>query len=101
MIYNTGQAEQHRTRTRTRTRDYNCVRCATCSGFFRHAVKTRKDPQEGCTTLIEGLPIYIHPASVLFNRAPEWLIYHEFILTTREYCHNVLTIEPKLKMSSA
>ena len=39
--------------------------------------------------------MYIHPSSALFNRNPEWIIYHELILTTREYCHNVTAIEPK------
>ncbi|KXN88874.1 Pre-mRNA-splicing factor ATP-dependent RNA helicase prp22 [Leucoagaricus sp. SymC.cos] len=74
-------------------RDYNRVRKAICSGFFRHAAK--KDPSEGYKTLAEGTPVYIHPSSALFNRAPEWLVYHELILTTREYCHNVTVIEPK------
>jgi ATP-dependent RNA helicase DHX8/PRP22 len=74
-------------------RDYNRVRRAICSGFFRHAAK--KDPQEGYKTLVEGTPVYIHPSSALFNRPPEWCIYHELILTTREYCHNVLAVEPK------
>jgi ATP-dependent RNA helicase DHX8/PRP22 len=74
-------------------KDYNRVRRAICSGFFRNAAK--KDPQEGYKTLVEGTPVYIHPSSALFNRAPEWCIYHELILTTREYCHNVLSIEPK------
>ncbi|KAF6766742.1 P-loop containing nucleoside triphosphate hydrolase protein [Ephemerocybe angulata] len=74
-------------------RDYNRVRKAICSGFFRNAAK--KDPQEGYKTLVEGTPVYIHPSSALFNRAPEWLVYHELILTTREYCHNVTAVEPK------
>ncbi|OAX40882.1 P-loop containing nucleoside triphosphate hydrolase protein [Rhizopogon vinicolor AM-OR11-026] len=74
-------------------KDYNRVRKAICSGFFRNAAK--KDPQEGYKTLVEGTPVYIHPSSALFNRAPEWLIYNELVLTTREYCHNVTTIEPK------
>ncbi|KAI0076055.1 P-loop containing nucleoside triphosphate hydrolase protein [Panus rudis PR-1116 ss-1] len=74
-------------------KDYNLVRRAICSGFFRNAAK--KDPQEGYKTLVEGTPVYIHPSSALFNRNPEWLIYHELILTTREYCHNVTAIEPK------
>lgn len=39
--------------------------------------------------------MYIHPSSALFNRNPEWLVYHELILTTREYCHNVTAVEPK------
>jgi len=69
------------------------VRKAICSGFFRHAAK--KDPSEGYKTLVEGTPVYIHPSSALFNRNPEWLVYHELILTTREYCHNVTVIEPK------
>ncbi|KAI4526136.1 P-loop containing nucleoside triphosphate hydrolase protein [Schizophyllum commune Loenen D] len=74
-------------------RDYNRVRRAICSGYFRNTAK--KDPQEGYKTLVEGTPVYIHPSSALFNRAPEWLIYHELVLTTREYCHNVTAIEPK------
>ena len=74
-------------------KDYNRVRRAICSGYFRNAAK--KDPQEGYKTLIEGTPVYIHPSSALFNRNPEWCIYHELILTTREYCHNVTAIEPK------
>ncbi|KIY50796.1 ATP-dependent RNA helicase DHX8 [Fistulina hepatica ATCC 64428] len=74
-------------------RDYNRVRRAICSGFFRNAAK--KDPQEGYKTLVEGTPVYIHPSSALFNRNPEWLVYHELVLTTREYCHNVTAVEPK------
>ncbi|TBU62532.1 P-loop containing nucleoside triphosphate hydrolase protein [Dichomitus squalens] len=74
-------------------KDYNRVRKAICSGYFRNAAK--KDPQEGYKTLVEGTPVYIHPSSALFNRNPEWCIYHELILTTREYCHNVTAIEPK------
>jgi len=74
-------------------RDFNRVRRAICSGFFRNAAK--KDPQEGYKTLVEGTPVYIHPSSALFNRPPEWLIYNDLILTTREYCHTVTAIEPK------
>ena len=74
-------------------KDFNRIRRAIASGFFRHAAK--KDPQEGYKTLVEGTPVYIHPSSALFNRNPEWIIYHELILTTREYCHNVTAIEPK------
>ncbi|KAJ9112382.1 hypothetical protein QFC19_000803 [Naganishia cerealis] len=73
--------------------NYNRVRMAICSGFFRHAAK--KDPTEGYKTLIEGTPVFIHPSSSLFNRAPEWCIYHELILTTKEYMHNITAIEPK------
>jgi len=39
--------------------------------------------------------VYIHPSSSLFNRAPEYLVYHEVVLTTREYMRECTAIEPK------
>jgi len=74
-------------------KNYNRVRRAITSGFFPHAAK--KDPQEGYKTLVEGTPVYLHPSSALFNRAPEWCVYHELILTSREYMREVCAIEPK------
>lgn len=74
-------------------RNYKKVLKAICGGFFRHAAK--KDPQEGYKTLVEGTPVFIHPSSSLFNRQPEWVIYHELILTTKEYMREVIAIEPK------
>jgi ATP-dependent RNA helicase DHX8/PRP22 len=74
-------------------RDYVLVRKALASGFFRNTAK--KDPQEGYKTLVEGTPVYIHPSSALFQRNPEWVIYHELVMTTREYMREVTSIEPK------
>ncbi|KAK9768112.1 DEAH-box ATP-dependent RNA helicase prp22 [Basidiobolus ranarum] len=74
-------------------KNYNKVRRAICGGFFRHAAK--KDPQEGYKTLVEGTPVYIHPSSSLFNKNPEWVIYHELVLTTKEYMREIIAIEPK------
>ncbi|KAK3808611.1 MAG: P-loop containing nucleoside triphosphate hydrolase protein [Benniella sp.] len=74
-------------------KNYTQVRRALCGGFFRHAAK--KDPQEGYKTLVEGTPVYIHPSSSLFNKNPEWVIYHELVMTTKEYMREVTAIEPK------
>jgi len=74
-------------------KNYSAVRKAIVSGFFAHAA--RKDPQEGYKTLTEGQPVYIHPSSALFQKNPEWVIYHELVLTTKEYMREVLMIEPK------
>jgi len=74
-------------------KSYNKIRKAICSGFFANAC--RKDPQEGYKTLTEGTPVYIHPSSSLFNRNPDWVIYHELVLTTKEYMREVCAIEPK------
>lgn len=66
---------------------------AICSGFFRNAAK--KDPQEGYRTLVDGQVVYIHPSSSLFHRQPEWVVYHEIVLTTKEYMREVTTIDSK------
>jgi len=74
-------------------KNYNKIRKAIASGFFTHAA--RKDPTEGYRTMIEGQPVYIHPSSALFNKNPDWVIYHELILTTKEYMREIIQIEPK------
>jgi hypothetical protein len=73
--------------------NYNRVRKAICSGYFRNAAK--KDAIEGYKTLTEGTPVFLHPSSSMFQRPPEWCIYNEIIMTTKEYMHCILAIEPK------
>lgn len=75
------------------------VRQALCSGFFRNSA--RKDPQEGYKTLIEGTPVYLHPSSALFGKQAECVIYHEVVLTTREYMRWTTSIEPKWLVEAA
>eukprot|EP00123_Amoebidium_parasiticum_P017098 comp23708_c0_seq1/m.40778 comp23708_c0_seq1/g.40778 ORF comp23708_c0_seq1/g.40778 comp23708_c0_seq1/m.40778 type:complete len:1218 (-) comp23708_c0_seq1:134-3787(-) len=72
--------------------DFIKVRQCILSGFFRHAAK--KDPQEGYQTLVEQQNVYIHPSSALFNRQPEWVVYHELVLTTKEYMREVTAVDP-------
>ncbi|XP_046342220.2 ATP-dependent RNA helicase DHX8-like [Haliotis rufescens] len=69
------------------------VQKAICSGFFRNAAK--KDPQEGYRTIVDSQVVYIHPSSALFNRQPDWVVYHELVLTTKEYMREVTAIDPK------
>ncbi|KAJ3139705.1 DEAH-box ATP-dependent RNA helicase prp22 [Physocladia obscura] len=80
-------------------KNYNKVRRAICGGFFKNVAK--KDPQEGYKTLVEGTPVYIHPSSALFNKQPEWVIYHELVLTTKEYMRECVSIEPKWLVEAA
>lgn len=72
-------------------RNYNKVRRAIVSGYFTHAAK--KDPQEGYRTMVEGNPVYIHPSSALFNKSPEWVLYHELVLTTKVIGQTVQELE--------
>lgn len=72
-------------------KNYNKVRKAIVSGFFMHAAK--KDPLDGYKTLTEGQLVYIHPGSSLFQKNPEWVVYHELVLTSKEYMREVIHIE--------
>ena len=47
------------------------------------------------TNFIYKLYFYFILASSLFNKAPEWVIYHELVLTSKEYMREVTTLEPK------
>merc|ERR1740128_817474 len=69
------------------------VQKAICSGFFRNAAK--KDPQEGYRTLVDAQMVSIHPSSSIFNRQPEWVVYHELVQTTKEYMREVTVIDAK------
>ena len=69
------------------------VRKCIVAGFFFNAAK--RDPQEGYKTMVDNQPVFIHPASALFQKNPEWVIYHELVLTTKEYMRNVLVVDPK------
>ncbi|KAG6696105.1 hypothetical protein I3842_09G130700 [Carya illinoinensis] len=74
-------------------RNFTKIRKAITAGFFFHAA--RKDPQEGYRTLVENQPVYIHPSSALFQRQPDWVIYNELVMTTKEYMREVTVIDPK------
>lgn len=74
-------------------RNFNRVRKCIVAGYFNHAAK--RDPQEGYRTVAENQLVYIHPSSSLHNKTPEWVIYHEVVMTSKEYMRNVMTIEPK------
>lgn len=74
-------------------KDYSAIRKAIAAGFFNHAC--RKDTQEGYRCLTDNQQVFIHPSSALFNSNPEWVIYHELVMTTKEYMREVLAIDPK------
>uniref|UniRef100_A0A915I5M4 DEAD-box helicase OB fold domain-containing protein n=1 Tax=Romanomermis culicivorax TaxID=13658 RepID=A0A915I5M4_ROMCU len=74
------------------------VQKTICSGFFRNAAK--KDPQEGYRTLVDSQTVYIHPSSSLFNNQPEWVVYHELVMTTKEYMREVMRQTEGVEISS-
>ncbi|KAI3802849.1 hypothetical protein L1987_30994 [Smallanthus sonchifolius] len=74
-------------------KNFTKIQKSITAGFFFHAA--RKDPQEGYRTIVENQPVYIHPSSALFQRQPDWVIYHELVMTTKEYMREVAVVDPK------
>ena len=69
------------------------IQKAICSGYFRNAAK--KDREEGYKTVVDNQVVYIHPSSSLYQRQPDWVVYHELVLTTKEYMRECTAIDAK------
>jgi pre-mRNA-splicing factor ATP-dependent RNA helicase DHX16 len=73
--------------------DVEAIRKAVTSGFFyttanlqkSGAYKTVKNPQS----------VHVHPSSGLAELMPRWVVYHELVLTTKEYMRTVSEIKPE------
>lgn len=77
-------------------KDRTMIRKAIIAGLFFQVA--RKDPHEGYRTFVDNQIVYIHPSSVLFRRQPDWVIYNELVMTTKEYMRDISVIESKWLM---
>ncbi|GBE61399.1 pre-mRNA-splicing factor ATP-dependent RNA helicase [Babesia ovata] len=71
--------------------DTEKVAKSVCAGFFHHSA--RRDPQEGYRTILDQQNVFIHPSSALYNRSPEYVVYHELVMTTKEYMRDLTTVK--------
>lgn len=69
------------------------IRKAIASGFFYNAAKLGRGGDY--KTVKNQQTVHIHPQSCLFQQEvpPRWLIFHELVLTSKEYMRNVIEIE--------
>ncbi|KAL7922346.1 P-loop containing nucleoside triphosphate hydrolase protein [Trichoderma austrokoningii] len=84
--------------------DTDSIRRALCAGFFRNAARREEGADGGprCyKTLLSGTPVYVHPSSAMLGKQAEWVVYHELVLTTREYMRWTTSIEPKWLVEAA
>jgi ATP-dependent RNA helicase DHX8/PRP22 len=89
-----GIMDRYKQKIRSCGKDWDKVRLALCAGFFTHVA--RKDPHDnGYRTMVDNQQVFLHPSSALFPRPPEWVLYHELVMTTREYMREVTAIDPK------
>ncbi|KAI9732377.1 MAG: DEAH-box ATP-dependent RNA helicase prp43 [Cirrosporium novae-zelandiae] len=73
---------------------YDNIRRALLAGFFMQVAK--KDGTGKTYTLVRDHkdPVLLHPSTVLGHES-EWVLYNEFVLTTKNYIRNVTAIKPE------
>lgn len=67
------------------------IRKCFVSGYFYNASKLTKNGMY--RTVKNAHTVMIHPSSLLFKVQPDWVIYHELVLTSKEFMRNVITID--------
>ncbi|KAM2558336.1 hypothetical protein TB2_015340 [Malus domestica] len=71
--------------------DNETIKKAITSGFFPHSAKLQKN---GSYRTVKRPPtVHRHPSSGLSQVHPRWVIYHELVLTTKEYMRQVTELK--------
>lgn len=71
---------------------YISIRKALVSGYFMQAAHAERGGSY--STAKDNQIVRIHPSSVL-DITPDWVIYHEFVLTTQNYIRTVTSVKPE------
>ncbi|KTW28926.1 hypothetical protein T552_01554 [Pneumocystis carinii B80] len=74
--------------------DWDVIRKCICSGYFHHAAKVKGIGEY--VHIRSGMPCHLHPTSSLYGLGylPDYVIYHELILTSKEYMSIVTSVDP-------
>ncbi|KAJ9615223.1 hypothetical protein H2200_001297 [Cladophialophora chaetospira] len=70
------------------------IQKAITAGFFPHSARLQRDGQS-YRTVKSGQVVYIHPSGVLIEARPKWVIYHELVLTSKEYMRSCMPLKPE------
>lgn len=72
---------------------YENIRRALVSGFFMQVAK-RDGSGKTYVTVKDDQSVLLHPSTVL-GQDSEWVIYNEFVLTTKNYIRTVTAVKPE------
>nr|DAD30600.1 TPA_asm: hypothetical protein HUJ06_009451 [Nelumbo nucifera] len=75
--------------------DWDVLRKAICSAYFHNAARLKG--VEEYVNCRDGMPCHLHPSSALYGLGytPDYVVYHELILTTKEYMQCATAVEPQ------
>ena len=68
------------------------IRRALVCGFFMQVA--HKEGSAGYMTVKDNQAVLLHPSCGL-DSSPEWVIYNEFVLTTKAYIRTVTEVKPE------
>lgn len=71
---------------------YPNIRRALVSGFFMQVAK--KDSSGKAYVTVDRQEVLLHPSTVL-GQDSEWVIYNEFVLTSKKYIRTVTAVKPE------
>ncbi|KAI0685259.1 P-loop containing nucleoside triphosphate hydrolase protein [Cytidiella melzeri] len=73
--------------------DFDVIRKAICAGYFHQAARVKGIGE--FVNIRTGLPTHLHPTSALYGLGytPTYVIYHELILTSKEYMTQVTAVD--------
>ncbi|KAI9809929.1 MAG: DEAH-box ATP-dependent RNA helicase prp43 [Sarcosagium campestre] len=72
---------------------YENIRRALVAGFFMQVAK-RESSGKTYTTVKDDQSVLLHPSTVL-GQDSEWVLYNEFVLTTKNYIRTVTAVKPE------
>ena len=70
---------------------YPNIRKAITSGFFMQVAHLERNGHY--LTIKDNQPVGLHPSTGLRNK-PEWVLYNEFVLTSKSYVRTVSSVNP-------
>ena len=72
---------------------YTNIRRALVAGFFMQVAK-KEGTSKSYRTVKDDQIVLLHPSSVIQTDS-EWLLYNEFVLTTKNYIRTVTSVKPE------
>ncbi|KAL8423551.1 hypothetical protein RB596_003675 [Gaeumannomyces avenae] len=74
--------------------DWDVVRKCICSGYYHQAAKVKGIGEY--INLRTSVTVQLHPTSALYGLGflPDYVVYHELILTSKEYMSTVTSVDP-------
>lgn len=80
--------------------DITPIQKSLAAGFFPNSARLQRDGQT-YRQVKNGQVVYVHPSSVLMEVNPKWVLYHELVLTSKEYMRSVMPLKPEWLMEVA